>query len=77
MAADSIDDILLRAGLSGTNGPWALYRQDTHGLHYYMRGALSEEAGNHLANHFNGLNHHQTYWIEIPKNPVFTILPPR
>ena len=77
MAARGIDDILAESGLDDVQGPYALYRQDTHGLEYFMRGGLSEAAANYLAKHYNDLGHHQAYWAKIPETPTLEILPPR
>ncbi len=76
MAADSIEDILKKSGITDTVGEHALFRQDTHGSEYFMCGELSEAAATYLAKYYNDLGHHQSYWAEIPKKGVGVLTPP-
>ena len=51
-------------------------RQDTHGCEYFMRGGLSKQAADYLAEYYTDLGHHQSYWSEIPKAKTNELLPP-
>lgn len=76
MGALSIDDILGRSGLTDIAGEHALRRQDIHGCQYTMRTGLSEPAASFLAQYYNDLGHHQSYWAEIPTEKSGEFLPP-
>jgi hypothetical protein len=77
MAALSIEEILEKSGIAEKSGPYSLYRQDTHGCPYLMQNDFSKAAADFLVSHYTSLNHHQSYWAEIPEAQQPVLMPPR
>lgn len=77
MAALSIEDILDGSDIAERDGPYSVYRQDTHGSEYLVRNGFSKAAADYLVTHYTNLGHHQGYWAEIPAVIQPEIMPPR